>query len=410
VSAVSTAPSPERNERLRGDLASLRIERTEVAPGPARRRRHPILWSLLAVAVVAAIWIGLRLRAGSVAEVQVVRAAAEEGGKPVRGTVLSGSGYVVTGEKYISIGVRVPGRIERYFVEEGQSVHAGDPLVALDDRDYRAAVEQAEASLRTAEANLVLHESDLRRAQALHGRKIISDQELEQTVNRAAVDRATVAQLKAQLAQAKVQLDYTLLRAPRDGVILAKQKEVGEIAVPGGFEGAGDLIRMANLEDLRAEVDVNESDLHRIAMGQDAEVLPDAYPDASYPAKVVKLYPQVNRQKGTLKIEVQIPKHDGRLLPDMSVRINFLAEARPAAPGAPLLLVPRAVLRQDDRGTFVWAVADGRARRTPVTVGTELGDRVQINQGVTAGDVLVTGDATRLADGDAVRVAADAPH
>ena len=407
---MSTAPSPERNERLRGDLASLRIERAEVAPSAGRRRRHPVLWSLLALAVVAALFIGLRLRAGGASEVQVVRAAAEEGGKPVRGTVLSGSGYVVTGEKYISIGVRVPGRIERYFVEEGQSVHAGDPLVALDDRDYRAAVEQAEASLRTAEANLVLHESDLRRAQALHGRKIISDQELEQTVNRAAVDRATVAQLKAQLAQAKVQLDYTLLRAPRDGVILAKQKEVGEIAVPGGFEGAGDLIRMANLEDLRAEVDVNESDLHRIAMGQDAEVLPDAYPDASYSAKVVKLYPQVNRQKGTLKIEVQIPKHDGRLLPDMSVRINFLAEARPAAPGAPLLLVPRAVLRQDDRGTFVWTVADGRARRTPVTVGTELGDRLQITQGVNAGDVLVTGDATRLADGAAVRVAADAPH
>jgi RND family efflux transporter MFP subunit len=410
VSAVSTAPSPERNERLRGDLASLRIERPEVAPAPARRRRHSVLWSLLGVAVVAAVWIGLRLRGGSVAEVQVVRAAAEEGGMPVRGTVLSGSGYVVTGEKYISIGVRVPGRIERYFVEEGQSVHAGDPLVALDDRDYRAAVDQAEASLRTAEANLVLHESDLRRAQALHGRKIISDQELEQTDNRAAVDRATVAQLKAQLAQAKVQLDYTLLRAPRDGVILAKQKEVGEIAVPGGFEGAGDLIRMANLEDLRAEVDVNESDLHRIAMGQDAEVLPDAYPGASYPAKVVKLYPQVNRQKGTLKIEVQIPQHDGRLLPDMSVRINFLAEARPTVPGAPLLLVPRAVLRQDDRGTFVWTVADGRARRAPVTVGTELGDRVQITQGVNAGDALVTGEATKLADGDAVRVAAGAPH
>ncbi|HEY2387411.1 MAG TPA: efflux RND transporter periplasmic adaptor subunit [Candidatus Binatia bacterium] len=406
---MSTAPSPERNERLRGDLASLRIERSDAPPRAARRRRL-LLWSALAVAVLALLGVALRLRAGGAPEVQVVRAAAEEGGKPVRGTVLSGSGYVVTGEKYISIGVRVPGRIERYFVEEGQSVHAGDPLVALDDRDYRAAVDQAEASLRTAEANLVLHESDLRRAQALHGRKIISDQELEQTINRAAVDRATVAQLKAQLAQAKVQLDYTLLRAPRDGVILAKQKEVGEIAVPGGFEGAGDLIRMANLEDLRAEVDVNESDLHRIAMGQDAEVLPDAYPGASYPARVVKLYPQVNRQKGTLKVEVQIPQHDGRLLPDMSVRINFLAEARPSASGAPLLLVPRAVLRQDERGTFVWTIVDGRVRRTPVTVGTELGDRVQITQGVGDGDALVAGDAARLTDGAAVRVAANAPH
>jgi len=410
VSAVSTAPSPERNERLRGDLTSLRIERSEAMPGASPRRRHPVLWSVVALMLLAGLGIGLRLRAGSVPEVQVVRAVAEAGGTPVRGTVLSGSGYVVTGEKYISIGVRVPGRIERYFVEEGQAVHAGDPLVALDDRDYRAAVEQAEASLHTADANLVLHESDLRRAQALHERKIISDQELDQTVNRAAVDRATVAQLKAQLAQAKVQLDYTQLRAPRDGVILAKQKEVGEIAVPGGFEGAGDLIRMANLEDMRAEVDINESDLHRITMGQDAEVVPDAYPDATYAARVVKLYPQVNRQKGTLKVEVQIPKHDDKLLPDMSVRINFLAEARPAAPGSPLLLVPRAVLRQDDRGTYVWTIVDGHARRLAVTSGTELGDRVQVTQGLQGGEMLVTGDATRLSEGAAVRLAPETPH
>ncbi len=404
---MSTAQPTERNERLRSELASLRIERPDETQRPAARRR-PLLWGSLVALAVAALWIGLRLRAGSVPEVQVVRAEVVDGATPVRGSVLSGSGYVVTGEKYISFGVRVPGRSERYFVEEGPSVHAGDPLVALDDRDYRAAVEQAEAALRTAEANLVLHESDLRRAQALHARRIISDQELDQTVNRAAVDRATVAQLRAQVVQAKVQLDYTQLRAPRDGVILAKQKEIGEIAVPGGFEGAGDLIRMANLEDLRAEVDINESDLHRIQMGQEAEVVPDAYPDRSYAARVVKLYPQVNRQKGTLKVEVRIPQPDGKLLPDMSVRINFLAEARPVTPGSSVVLVPRAVLRQDGQGTYLWTIVDGRARRTPVTVGTELGDRVQISQGLTGGEALVSGDATRLAEDAPVHVAPDA--
>ena len=86
-------------------------------------------------------------------------------------------------------------------------------------------------------------------------------------------------------------LDYTMLRAPRDGVILAKLKEVGEIAVPGGFAGSGDLIRMANLDDLRAEVDVNEADLSRVRLGQPAEVVPDAFPDRHYAAQVVKLYP-----------------------------------------------------------------------------------------------------------------------
>jgi RND family efflux transporter MFP subunit len=410
VSAVSTPQPTERNERLRSELASLRIERSDETRRPPGRRRRLLLWGGLVVLATTVLWIGLRVRAGGLPDVQVVRAEVGDGAAPVRGSVLSGSGYVVTGEKYISIGVRVPGRIQRYFVEEGQSVHAGDPLVALDDRDYRAAVDQAEASLRTAEANLVLHQSDLRRAQALHAQKIISDQELDQTVNRAAVDRATVAQLRAQVEQAKVQLDYTQLRAPRDGVILAKQKEVGEIAVPGGFEGAGDLIRMANLEDLRAEVDINEADLHRIEMGQDVEVVPDAYPDRRYAARVVKLYPQVNRQKGTLKVEVRIPHPDGKLLPDMSVRINFLAEARPATPGAPVVLVPHTVLRQDGQGTYLWTIVDGRVRRAPVTVGTDLGDRVQIAGGITGGETLVSGDATRLVDGLAVHIASDAAH
>ena len=97
-----------------------------------------------------------------------------------------------------------------------------------------------------------------------------------------------------------------MLRAPLDGVVLAKLKEVGEMAVPGGFAGSGDLIRMANLDDLRAEVDVNEADLStraaRAAGGGRARRVTRA---RRYAARVVKLYPQVNRQKGTLKVEVR---------------------------------------------------------------------------------------------------------
>ncbi len=399
---MSTPRPNEREERLRSELASLRIERDDAETATSRRR--PLLWSALAIGALAAVWIGARVRGGRIPEVHVVAATAVAAGTPVRGTVLSGSGYVVTGEKYISIGVRVPGRIERYFVEEGQSVHTGDSLVALDDRDYRAAVAQAEAALRTSEANLTLHESDLARARALHVQHIISQADLDQAVNRVAVDRATIAQLQAQRTQATVQLDYTVLRAPRDGVILAKLKEVGEIAVPGGFEGAGDLIRMANLEDLRAEVDINESDLHRIQMGQGAEVVPDAYPDRTYGARVVKLYPQINRQKGTLKVEVQIPPPNDKLLPDMSVRINFLAEARAPAPGGAVVLLPRAALRQDERGAYVWIVADAHVRRQAVIVGAELGDQVQIMDGLVGGESLVAGDASHVSDGAAVRV------
>ncbi len=378
------------------DLRSLRIDRTDDDLVPPRRR--PWRWAGLALLVALVAWAAARAFTQRVAEVQTAAAVVHGGDAPVRGTVLSGTGYIVTGEKYIAIGVRVAGRIERYYADEGEAVHAGDPLVALDDRDYRARLDRAEAALATARADLTLHASELRRAQQLRDGGIIAAQELEEKQNQVAVDRARIAELEADVELARVELDYTVLRAPRDGVILAKLKEVGEIAVPGGFAGSGDLIRMANLDDIRAEVDVNESDLTRVHLGQTAEVIPDAYPDASYAATVVKLYPQVNRQKGTLKVEVRVTEADARLLPDMSVRVNFFAEAA-APPGTPVVLVPRTALRRDAEGAFVWIVEEGHAGRRAVAVGTELGDEVQITKGLEGGERLVVGDAATLGDG-----------
>jgi HlyD family secretion protein len=396
---VKNAGEATRAQQLR----SLRIDRAvdeSLEPGGRRRWR----WGAVFLVLLLAAWLGARAFGSRVPVVQVAPVVVRGGDAPVRGAVLAGTGYVVTGEKYIAIGVRVAGRIEKYFVEEGQSVHTGDPLVAIDDRDYRARLDRAAAQLATARANLVLHESELRRAERLRGIGVIADQELEQKQNLVAVDRARIGELQADVELAQVELDYTVLRAPRDGVILAKLKEVGEIAVPGGFSGSGDLIRMANLDDMRAEVDVNESDLTRVHLGQAAEVIPDAYPDAIYAAHVAKLYPQVNRQKGTLKVEVKVTNADQRLLPDMSVRVNFLAEAQHTTPGTPIRLIPRAALRRDEHETYVWLVDAARVHRRPVTVGAELGDQIQITNGINDTDTLVIGDATKLTDDAPVKV------
>ncbi|TMB41895.1 MAG: efflux RND transporter periplasmic adaptor subunit [Deltaproteobacteria bacterium] len=399
------ATNPQ-DEKLRAELASLRLDRgPAAAPVKPRRQRRRVLPVVIAVALLAALaaWI---LLAGRAVPVTVVYATLAASGQAGPAPVLSGSGYIVTGDRYVSIGVRVPGRIERYFVEEGQRVHRGDALVQLDDRDYRSAVTRTEAQLAVARANLDLAEAELRRNRALRRNGVVSAQELDVQENKASVARATVAQLEAELAQARVNLEYTVLRAPTDGVILAKLKEVGEIAVPGGFAGSGDLVRMANLTDIRAEVDVNEADLNRIHLGQRAQVTPDAYPDARYPAAVVKLYPQVDRQKGTLKVEVHVLEPDARLLPDMSARITFLADPAPAAEAErPAVLVPAAALRRDAAGnTFVWVVRDGRARQAPVETAGEVGDRIRIAKGLSGGEAIVVGTPPAR-DGARVRIA-----
>ncbi len=399
---MSDAPA-NRDETLRADLASLRLDRDSAAPRRPRRNSGFGRWLMLAIVVVAiggaAWWLAHRALPVTVAYAERV-ATGEVGPLPV----LSGSGYVVTGERYISIGVRVAGRIDRYFVEEGQSVRKGDPLVQLDDRDYRASVARTEAGLEVARANLTLARSELARGQEIFANRIISRQELDVLVNKRAVAAAEVSQLEAELEQARVSLEYTLLRSPIDGVVLAKLKEVGEIAVPGGFAGSGDLVRLANLSDIRAEVDVNEADLSRVRIGQAARVTPDAYSDRPYEARVVKMYPQVDRQKGTLKVEVQVLEPDDKLLPDMSARVTFLSEAAPAHNPVPTVLVPRAALQRDEQGnSVVWVASDGRAKRVVVDTAGDSGDRVRITRGLSGGEAVIV-DGTPTRDGQPLRV------
>jgi HlyD family secretion protein len=398
----------EAPRNLRDELAALRIDRS--APAAKKQtRRPPTRWIAIGAGVVLAlVALALALSLGGAKPVEVAYASrVEAGGAAPSVAVLSGSGYIVTADKYISIGVRIPGRIEKFFVDESDRVKTGDPLVQLDDRDYRAALESQKARLQVARANADLHRLQLERQRKLRAQNYASQAELETAETLLRVDHAQSAQLEAEIAQSQVNLDYTLLRAPADGVILAKLKEVGEMAVPGGFAGSGDLIRMANLSDLRAEVDVSEADLSRVRLGQPAIVVPDAYTDRRYDAKVVKLYPQVNRAKGTLKVEVAIQKADDFLLPDMSVRLQFLAGEEPAREnGPPLVLAPRAALHSDSSGSFAWVVSDGRLRRQSVRTGAERGDQIAIAEGLSGGEALVVGDAAGLSDGQRVKVGA----
>lgn len=363
------------------DLSALRLDRSQASSRATRRR-----WPWIVVAVVGVAIAGTALVRSKPTEVTLTRAVAEAPGDV---PLLSGSGYVVTAERYVSIGVRVAGRIDRYFVEEGQRVRKGDALVQLDDRDYRAIVARIEAGLKLARANSDLAKAELRRGQALRQTGVASVAELDVLTNKALVAEATISQLEAELQQARVNLDYTTLRAPTDGVILAKLKEVGEIAVPGGFQGSGDLIRIANLNEMRAEVDINESDLARIKLGQPAVVIPDSFPDLRYKATVAKLYPQVDRQKGTLKVEVRITEPDAKLLPDMSARISFLRDAQTQQAEKSALLVPVESVHRDGEGYFVWRVENGTAERAAVEPGGSAGGRMRITTGLTETDDVV---------------------
>ena len=396
--ADDVSPRPDKS------LGGLRLDPTlRTQPG-----RGALQW--LAIAFVLALVIGggslwlYRQTLGRPPQVQVAFTRLVGADTQLAGAVLSGAGYIVTGDRYVSIGVRVPGRIDAYEVQEGDFVRKGATLVRLDARDYHASLKRSEASLELAKANLLFKQKQAARRRDLHARGLIAAQDLDVAENELAVAQATVHQAEADVSSAQVSLDYTRLTAPTDGIVLAKLKEVGEIAVPGGFAGAGDLIRLANLNDMRAEVDINEVDFRRVRMGQQVEVVPDAYPDRKYPAQVVKIYPQANRQKGTLKVEVKLANVDEYLRPDMSVRINFLAEAL-KTDDRPRVVAPRAAVRGQGETAFVWTVRNRQARRLAVRLGEELGDSVQIVSGLDGGEALVVSGGETLQEGMLVEIA-----
>ena len=391
------------SENLKEQLRSLRIDRSEAprtAAEPPAGSKKLVVAALIAAVVIGGYWW---LRPAPLA-VHVVHARVERGDQPLTGPVLSGSGYLITAEKYIAIGVRVPGRIERFLVDEGDHVEVGQLIVELDARDYRAQAGRAEAALRVAQANRKLAESDRSRIRKLFGQGVTSRQEVDQVESRYDVAAATVSQAENELAQARANLDDTKLRSPVRGVVLAKLRGVGEIAVPGGFAGSGDLLRLADLSELRAEVDVSEADLANVHLGQNAEVVPDAFQQRKYAAKVVKLYPQVNRQKGTLKVEVKIAEPDAHLLPDMSVRVTFMAD--PVAPVSgsekPIVLVPRTAVRRAGDASYVWIVVDGRLAKKPVDVTREIGDEVPVTKGLSGGEAIAVGPEEGFREGRAV--------
>lgn len=391
----------EGQEQLRTDLAALRRNRDEASTRQkARRQRRRWPWLVLLLGLAAgggALWL---LRAQPVRTTRA-SVSAEAANQPV--SVLSGAGYLVPGDRVVSVGARVPGRVKRYLVEEGDAVKQGQPLVELDDPEYRAAVDRVRARVASARARADLARAQLARGRELRARDSLSSQELDVRSNELALAEAGIGEASAALREAELELEHTVLRAPSDAIVLAKLKEAGEIAVPGGFSGSGDLVRLANMTEVRAEIDINESDLPRIHKGQAAEVTPDAAPDLHYPAKVVKLYPQVDRQKGTLKVEVRLDAPDARLLPDMSARVSFLGD--PPAPGSvgPQVLVPTAAMhRGPDGRSYVWVVEEGRSRQAFVEQAGILGESIRISSGLEGDEELVIGDPPTR-DGQRVR-------
>jgi RND family efflux transporter MFP subunit len=231
--------------------------------------------------------------------------------------------------------------------------------------------------------------------------------EVALTRQRLATLQANVARDQAALRAAEIQLGYTVIRAPFAGVVVAKAAQPGEMISPnsagGGFTRTG-IGTIVDMDSLEIQVDVNEAFINRVTPGQPVEATLNAYPDWKLPASVIAIVPTADRSKATVKVRIAIKDKDPRIVPDMGVRVAFLA-AEPAARGAATgVLVPASAVRGDGAGAHVFVHLDGKVERRPVTTGPAIGADRQVLRGLREGERVVVAPPESLEDGDPVRL------
>lgn len=401
--------------------ASRLAERVGIAAAVVWRWRYRA--PLIAAALAALWYFGAPIAFGPIVQVNpVIRA------EFVQSVVASGS---VLAPYRVNIGSQIVGVVADVPVAEGQVVKAGEILVRLDDREVRAAVVQAEGALAQAQARMrQLHELTLPSAkEALTQAQatLVNAEQAHERAERLATDgfgtRATLddsvralsiaqAQVRAaefqvhtnspggsdyvmaetQLNQAHASLDaansrlsYMTITAPRDGVLISRNVERGYVVQPSNV-----LLVLSPSGETQLTVQIDEKNIGLIAVGQKALASADAFPNQSFPARVVYINPGVDLQRASVQVKLAVPDPPSYLQQDMTVSVDI-----ETARHADAMIAPMTAIRALESGKPWVLKLDGfHARRQNVSVGLTGGGRAEIVAGLQGGDLLLPANAT----------------
>lgn len=421
-------PSQAGNRML---LQQLRInpewrdEPPDFAPPPSRAG-----WMIGGILVVIAALGGgaLLLLRGPRFEIDAVTAAA--GRSDTGGTaVLQATGYV-TARRQATVSAQTTGTLTEVLVDEGDRVTKGQVLARLESTAQKASLAQSEAQLQAARALLAQAKAqlkqeyrDLVRSEDLVARHLISMQALETArtlvetqVSQVESQRRQVELAEASLKGAQVMLDYTTVRAPFSGIVVAQPAQEGELTSPmspGADPKGSGIATIVDMDSLDIEVDVNEANLKRIQPNQPVEAVPDAYPDWRIPAHVVTTIPTADRNTATFKVRIAIDQKDPRILPEMGVRVSFLAPVpKRQVPGtsaarsrtlAAGVFVPGSAIVERSNQSVVFAVDGERVRERPITLVQTYGD-LRFIEGIETGVQVVQAPPAQMQDGARVAI------
>ncbi len=297
----------------------------------------------------------------------------------------------------------------------------GEVIARLENEDVEAAKSEAAANLGVAERGLDQAKAELKdaslnfeRNKTLLAEGIVSKSEYDASEARfrkaqAAVEsaKASIKAASAGLRAADVSVEYTLIRAPFDAVVLTKNADIGDIITPLGAaaNAKAAVVTIADMGSLQVEADVSESNIGKVSLRQPCEIELDALPEARFKGEVHMIVPTADRAKASVLVKVAFMEKDPRILPEMSAKVAFLSRELKNDERAPRLVVdPSAIAAVEGRNNVFVIRDDGTVAETEVSLGGKMGATVEVKGGLKAGEKVVLAPSRRLKDGSKVKV------
>lgn len=294
------------------------------------------------------------------------------------------------------------GNIVEIRVHEGDRVQRGQVLAVLDEAQPRAALDRATAAdlasqqgITAADSDLALAEATFKRYQTLYEKKSVSPQEFDEVKARyqAAearrdMARAGQSQAKAAVQQAHTALGYTRILAPFDGMVTEKKADVGTLASPGM-----PIFTVEDLRRYRLEATVNETDLHYVRMGQQISVIIDAVGDKELKGKVVEIVPAADSASRSFLVKIEMPS-------DPALRSGLFGRAQFSRGERSSLLIPRTAVVEHGQLQGIYVLDQNKiANLRYITLGKPSGGQVEVLAGLQAGETLIADPGSRELSG-----------
>ncbi len=293
---------------------------------------------------------------------------------------------------------RTNGYLKKWYTDIGTRVKAGQLLAEIESPEVDQQLSQARADLATAQANLKLAQLTMQRYQNLLKLDAIAKQDVDNEVGAYEADKAAVASQEANVKRLEQLVGFEKVTAPFDGVITARNMDIGQLINAGNGGTAQELFHMAAIDKLRVFVSVPQINSDAAVPGRTAELTLIEFPGRRFTGEIARNTNAIDTATRTLLTEVDIDNKSGVLLPGAFAEVHLKLPAQAAA-----LIVPVTALIFRAENLRIGVVRDGKAELVPVTLGRDYGTEVEVTSGLTEKDAVIVNPPDSLTSGARVR-------